>query len=119
LVSISGDGGFLYACGELAAAAQESIPVTAVVVDDGGYGMLRFDQEQRGDPHLGVDLETPDFEALARSFGVRAETVEGLGEEFEAKLQHHATLREPTLLVANAALGPPPSVSPRWYRRQR
>src|SRR3712207_8811308 len=35
-VSISGDGGFLYACGELAAAKQEAIPLTAVVVDDGG-----------------------------------------------------------------------------------
>jgi len=118
VVSVSGDGGFLYAAGELAAAAQEGIPVTAVVVDDGGYGMLRFDQELRGDPHLGVDLQTPDFEELARSFGVRAETVDGLGEAFEAKLQHHATLREPTLLAARAALGPPPSVSPRWYRRQ-
>jgi acetolactate synthase-1/2/3 large subunit len=118
VVSISGDGGFLYACGELAAAAQEAIPVTAVVVDDGGYGMLRFDQELRGDPQLGVNLETPDFEALARSFGVRTETVDGLGEAFEAKLQHHATLREPTLLVARAALAPPPTVSPRWYRRQ-
>jgi len=117
-VSISGDGGFLYACGELAAAAQEKIPVTAVVVDDGGYGMLRFDQELRGDPHLGVDLQSPDFEALARSFGVRAETVDGLGDAFEAKLQHHATLAEPTVLVARAALGPPPNVSPRWYRRK-
>ena len=48
----------------------------------------------------------PDFEALARSFGVRAETVDGLGEAFEAKLQHHASLREPTLLVAHAALRP-------------
>ena len=117
-VSVCGDGGFLYACGELATAAQEGIPVTVLVVDDGGYGMLRFDQDRRGDPHLGVDLRTPDFEALAHSFGVRAETVDGLGEAFEAKLQHHARLREPTLLVARAALGPPPNVGPRWYRRQ-
>ena len=48
-VSISGDGGFLYACGE-AAARQENIPLTAVVVDDGGYGMIRFDQDRHGDP---------------------------------------------------------------------
>ena len=64
-LSVSGDGGFLYACGELATAAQERIPLTAVVVDDGGYGMLRFDQDLRGDPHEGVDLVTPDFAALA------------------------------------------------------
>ena len=117
VVSISGDGGFLYACGELAAAAQERIPLTAVIVDDGGYGMLRFDQDLKGDPHEGVDLLTPDFVALARSFGVRADLVEGLGEQFEGTLGHHVRVQEPTVLVANAALGPPPNVSPRWYRR--
>jgi thiamine pyrophosphate-dependent acetolactate synthase large subunit-like protein len=117
VVSISGDGGFLYACGELAAAAQERIPFTAVIVDDGGYGMLRFDQDLKGDPRDGVDLHTPDFAALARSFGVRADVVEGLGERFEGTLGHHVRVAEPTVLVAKAALGPPPNVSPRWYRR--
>jgi thiamine pyrophosphate-dependent acetolactate synthase large subunit-like protein len=116
-VSVSGDGGFLYACGELATAAQEQIPLTAVVVDDGGYGMLRFDQDLKGDPHEGVDLHTPDFAALARSFGVRADEVDGLGERFEGMLGHHLRLDEPTVLVARAALRPPPNVSPRWYRR--
>src|SRR4051794_12641609 len=117
VVSVSGDGGFLYAAGELAAAAQERIPVTAVIVDDGGYGMLRFDQDLKGDPHEGVDLHTPDFAALARSFGVRADEVDGLGERFEGMLGHHLRLNEPTVLVAKAALEPPPNVSPRWYRR--
>ena len=31
-------------------------------------------------------------------------------------LKGHMSLREPTVLVARAALGPPPNVSPRWYR---
>jgi thiamine pyrophosphate-dependent acetolactate synthase large subunit-like protein len=117
VVSVSGDGGFLYACGDLATAAQERIPLTAVIVDDGGYGMLRFDQELKGDPREGVDLHTPDFVALARSFGVRADAVDGLGERFEGMLGHHLRLHEPTVLVAKGALGPPPNVSPRWYRR--
>jgi len=116
-VSISGDGGFLYAPGELATAAQERIPLTAVVVDDGGYGMLRYDQELRGDAHVGVDLLSPDFEALAASFGVRAESVDGLGEAFGGALARHVALDEPSVLVAKAALRPPPNVSPRWYRR--
>jgi thiamine pyrophosphate-dependent acetolactate synthase large subunit-like protein len=117
VVSVSGDGGFLYACGELATLAQDRIPLTAVIVDDGGYGMLRFDQDLRGDPREGVDLHTPDFVAMARSFGVRADEVDGLGERFEAMLGHHLRLDEPTVLVAKAALRPPPNVSPRWYRR--
>jgi acetolactate synthase-1/2/3 large subunit len=116
-VSISGDGGFLYACGELAAARQENIPLTAVVVDDGGYGMIRFDQDRHGDPREGVDLVNPDFLALAASFGVRADGVDGLGERFAIALKGHVALNEPTLLVARAALAPPPNVSPRWYRK--
>ena len=116
-VSISGDGGFLYACGELAAARQERIPLTAVIVDDGGYGMLRFDQDRRGDPREGVDLETPDFVALASAFGVRADAVDGLGEHFAVALKAHVARSEPTVLVARARLAPPPNVSPRWYRR--
>ena len=117
VVSVSGDGGFLYACGELAAARQERIPLTAVIVDDGGYGILRFDQDQRGDPREGVDLDTPDFVALAASFGIRADEVDGLGEHFAVALKAHVARTEPTVLVARAELGPPPNVSPRWYRR--
>jgi thiamine pyrophosphate-dependent acetolactate synthase large subunit-like protein len=117
VVSVSGDGGFLYACGELATAAQERIPLKAVIVDDGGYGMLRFDQELRGDPREGVDLHTPDFVALARSFGVHADSVDDLGESFEGMLALHLRMAEPSVLVAKAALAPPPNVSPRWYRR--
>jgi thiamine pyrophosphate-dependent acetolactate synthase large subunit-like protein len=116
-VSISGDGGFLYACGELATAKQENIPLTAVIVDDGGYGMIRYDQDLHGDPREGVDLVSPDFVQLAASFGVRADSVDGLGEHFGMALKGHVALKEPTLLVARAALGPPPNVSPRWYRR--
>jgi thiamine pyrophosphate-dependent acetolactate synthase large subunit-like protein len=115
-LSVSGDGGFLFACGELATAAQERIPLTALVVDDGGYGMLRYDQDLRGDPHDGVDLATPDFAALSRSFGVRADTVDGLGPELTETLGRHLELGEPSMVVARASVGPPPNVSPRWYR---
>ena len=116
VVSVSGDGGFLFACGELATAAQERLPLTAVIVDDGGYGMLRFDQRRSGARQIGVDLRTPDFAALARSFGLRADTVDGLGDEFAAALADHVADAQPTVLVARAALQPPPTTSPRWYR---
>jgi acetolactate synthase-1/2/3 large subunit len=79
--------------------------------------MLRFDQERAGQPAFGVDLATPDFEALARSFGLRAQSVEGLGGDFSTALSEHIALDEPTVLVARAALEPPPTTSPRWYRR--
>jgi thiamine pyrophosphate-dependent acetolactate synthase large subunit-like protein len=115
-VSVSGDGGFLFACGELATVAQERLPLTAVIVDDGGYGMLRFEQRRGGAQPYGVDLHTPDFVALARSFGVAAEAVEGLDDAFGAALARHLADPEPSVLVARAALDPPPTTSPRWYR---
>jgi acetolactate synthase-1/2/3 large subunit len=120
VVSIAGDGGFLFACGELATMAQESIPLTAVIVDDGGYGMLRHDQAVAGAETYGVDLHTPDFEALATSFGVRAETVDGLDDAFGEALARHIALDSPSVLVARTPepLAPPPNTSPNWYRRR-
>jgi acetolactate synthase-1/2/3 large subunit len=118
VVSVSGDGGFLYAAGELATVAQERIPLTALIVDDGGYGMLRFDQERRGLGREGVDLHTPDFAALAASFGVRSFTVDDLGANFAAALARQIASDEPSVLVAKASLEPPPNVTPRWYRNR-
>jgi acetolactate synthase-1/2/3 large subunit len=117
-IALVGDGGFLFACGELATAAQEQLPLTVVLVDDGGYGMLRFDQVSTGLPARGVDLTTPDFVALARSFGVPAQAVDGFGEEFADGLSACMDATGPNVLVVRAALTPPPSTSPRWYRRR-
>ncbi|WCB91918.1 Acetolactate synthase large subunit IlvB1 [Baekduia alba] len=116
-LSVSGDGGFLFACGELATAKQERLPLTALVVDDGGYGMLRFDQRHSGTETYGVDLETPDFVRLADAFGIRATAVDGLSDDFGTTLASHLADPEPTLLVARAALTPPPTTSPRWHRQ--
>ena len=116
VVSVSGDGGFLFGCGELATVAQEQVPLTAVIVDDGGYGMLRYDQRNAGDEPFGVDLVSPDYEAMARSFGVVSETVEGLGKEFGEALSDHVIRDSPSVLAPRAALQPPPTTSPRWYR---
>jgi acetolactate synthase-1/2/3 large subunit len=121
VVAVCGDGGFLYACGDLATVAQERLPLTTVIVDDGGYGMLRYDQDVAGDDRYGVDLLTPDFGALAASFGISAETVDGLDDEFGEALARHVEDAAPSVLVARTPepLVPPPNTSPNWYRRPR
>jgi acetolactate synthase-1/2/3 large subunit len=117
-VCVCGDGGFMYACGELATVVQERIPLTIVLVDDRGYGMLRFDQRLAGEEPFGVDLVTPDFVALANSFGIPASTVEGFGSEFERALRDSIAGAEPRMIVVHATLKPPPTTSPRWYRKR-
>jgi acetolactate synthase-1/2/3 large subunit len=119
VVCVCGDGGFLFACGELATLAEIRTPLTVVLVDDGGYGMLRFDQRHAGEEPFGVDLGTPNFVALAASFGVRALAVEGFGSEFTEALAAAVAVGEPRMLVVRAHLKPPPTTSPRWYRRGR
>ncbi len=113
-VALVGDGGFLFACGDLATAAQEQIPLTTVLVDDGGYGMLAYDFTQHGDQPLGCDLEPPDFVALAGAFRVAARevTVDDLGAAVAAGIASG----KPSLLVLKAAFTPPVNTSPRWYR---
>ena len=113
-VALVGDGGFLFACGDLATAAQERLPVTVVLVDDGGYGMLRYDFEVHGQQPVGTELEPPDFVALAAAFRVDAVEVDagGLGEAVAAGIASG----RPNLVVLKARLAPPPNTSPNWYR---
>jgi acetolactate synthase-1/2/3 large subunit len=113
-LALCGDGGFMYAVGELATLRQEGIPVTVLVVDDGGYGMLRYDQDRSGDAHRGVDLFRPDFGALAASFDVPAVVLDGVGG-LEAALTEALTSGEPRMVVLELALTPPRTTSPRWH----
>ena len=116
-VCVTGDGGFMYACGELATVVEARIPLTIVLVEDGGYGMLRYDQVQSGVQPFGVDLVQPDFAALAASFGVPSTVIDGFGPEFERELTRSVASDSPEILIVRAALKPPPTTSPRWYRK--
>ena len=116
VLCVCGDGGFMFAAGELAVVAQERAPLTILVVDDGGYGMLRFDQNKAGTEPYGVDLATPDWHQLAGAFGIECEEAE-IGAGLPDVLRRRLASREPSLVVARAELPPPPSTSPRWYRR--
>ena len=82
VVSLSGDGGFLYNVQELSTAVQYGINAVAVVFNDNAYGNVLRAQMEEFDGHvLGTQLHNPDFVALAQSFGahgVRAEDADAL-----------------------------------------
>ncbi|WP_394616593.1 thiamine pyrophosphate-binding protein [Lentzea sp. JNUCC 0626] len=112
-IAVVGDGGFLFACGDLATLRQENLPLTIVLVDDGGYGMLRYDQQVANHAISGVDLTRPDFAKLAESFGIPAVTLDGFDDLTPAL----AAAEGPSMIVVNASLQPPINTSPRWYRK--
>src|SRR5205085_9332814 len=72
VVSINGDGGFMFNVQELATAVQHQIPLITVVFDDGAYGNVRRMQEQLyGGRTIASELQNPSFAALGEVFGVQ------------------------------------------------
>ncbi|MCA0399636.1 MAG: hypothetical protein LCH38_02340 [Proteobacteria bacterium] len=77
VVSITGDGGLLFAVQELATARQYGIGLVTIVFNNNAYGNVRRDQEERfGNRIIGADLVNPDFMMLAKAFGVTGHRVE-------------------------------------------
>ncbi|WP_371580087.1 thiamine pyrophosphate-binding protein [Streptomyces sp. NBC_01314] len=70
VLAVSGDGGALYSIAELATARQYDLDVTWLIVDDGGYGILREYMTDAYGATTGTELTRPDYVALAESFGV-------------------------------------------------
>ncbi|MEV0221702.1 thiamine pyrophosphate-binding protein [Streptomyces sp. NPDC050704] len=70
VLAVSGDGGALYSIAELATARQHNLDVTWLIVDDGGYGILREYMTDAFGRSTATELSRPDYVALAESFGV-------------------------------------------------
>ncbi|TQJ88347.1 thiamine pyrophosphate-binding protein [Streptomyces sp. SLBN-31] len=70
VLAVSGDGGALYSVAELATARQHDLNVTWLIVDDGGYGILREYMTDAFGETTATELTRPDFVALAEAFGV-------------------------------------------------
>ncbi|MEU5341758.1 thiamine pyrophosphate-binding protein [Streptomyces sp. NPDC020766] len=70
VLAVSGDGGALYSIAELATARQHNLDVTWLIVDDGGYGILREYMTDAFGQSTATELSRPDYVALAESFGV-------------------------------------------------
>ncbi len=62
----------MYSIAELATARQHDADVTWLIVDDGGYGILREYMTGAFGQATATELARPDFAALATSFDVPA-----------------------------------------------
>ena len=107
VLSINGDGGFLYTGNELATAVRHQIPLVAMIFVDGAFGNVRrIQQEQFGNRLIASDLANPDFVKYAESFGAvgrRARTP----KEVRAVLRESFARGEPALI--EIPVGPLPS----------
>lgn len=102
VLAVSGDGGAMYSLAELATARQYDASVTWLIVDDGGYGILREYMTDAFGAATATELTRPDFVALAESFGVPA--VRTSPERLRADLAAALAAPGPSVVVLPAFL---------------
>lgn len=108
VLSINGDGGFLYTGNEIATAIRHRIPLVAVVFVDGAFGNVRrIQQEQFGNRLIASDLANPDFVKYAESFGAAGRRARG-PDELRVALRESFARREPTLIEVPVGSLPSP-----------
>jgi acetolactate synthase-1/2/3 large subunit len=98
VVSLSGDGGFLMTCQELATAARYQLKLIALIHNDSTYGAIKNIQKHAfGSRFLDVDLNNPDFMALAAAYGVPA-TRARTSHEFRCAIRDALARSGPSLI---------------------
>lgn len=91
VVTFSGDGGLSMLMGDLISLKQHNIPVKVVVFNNGVLGFVALEMKAAGFVNTGVDLDNPDFSAVARAVGihgVRVEHPDDLPAAIDEVLQH-------------------------------
>jgi acetolactate synthase-1/2/3 large subunit len=98
VVSINGDGGFMFTVQELATAVRHRIPLVTLVFNDAAYGNVRrMQQDIHGNRVIGSDLTNPDFVKLGESFGIASHRARD-PEALRGVLEKALALNEPALI---------------------
>ncbi|KAK3690339.1 acetolactate synthase [Podospora appendiculata] len=80
VISVSGDGGFLFSGQELATAVEHKCNITHFIWNDGTYNMVAFQEESKYGRSSGVEIGGVDFKAYAEAFGAKGITVTSSGQ---------------------------------------
>ena len=91
VVSITGDGGFMFTATEMATAVRHRIPLVTVLFNDGAFGNVRRIQQERFGRQIASDLANPDFIKFAESFGavaMRATSPSEVGQALRRAFAH-------------------------------
>ena len=107
VVGLVGDGGLMLGIGEIATMAQENTDMVLMVMNDGGYGVMRGIQNNYfGGRQYFNELHTPNYQALGESMGVKSWKV-GSAEEFKIAIQEAIDLNGPAVIELDMnSIGP-------------
>jgi acetolactate synthase-1/2/3 large subunit len=80
VVVVAGDGGFMMNVADLETAIRLKLDLVVVVVNDNGYGMIKWKQGSMGLADHGLNFGNPDFVKLAESFGAAGHRPDTAGD---------------------------------------
>jgi len=86
ILIVIGDGSFHMASQEIAVAVEHNIPLTILIWDDSGYGLIRWKMDMDLGEHSGVDFENPDFIKIAEAYGGEGHIIKSR-DDLEKKLK--------------------------------
>ena len=69
VMAICGDGGFMMNSQELETAVRLKLNLIVLILNDNGYGMVRWKQAAMGFRDFGLEFENPNFVKYAESYG--------------------------------------------------
>ncbi len=119
VVSVTGDGGFMFGVQELATAAQYGIALVTIVFNNHSFAnVLRDQQTHFAGRTIGSHLHNPDFVRLAESFGVAARRVKQ-PHELAGALEAELAAERPALIEVELEAGTEQSAWPLIHMRQR
>ncbi len=87
VVAVCGDGGFMMNSQELETAVRNNLDMVVIIINDNGYGMIKWKQEDMGFDDFGLDFNNPDFVQYAESYGAIGHRPES-DEEFRETLSN-------------------------------
>ena len=97
VVCVVGDGGFLYACAELATAVRYGINLVTIVFNDQAFGSTKSDQVVNFKGRIvGTEVTNPDFARLAEVFGARG--LKATPEQLGAALREALGSKQPVVI---------------------
>ena len=109
VISVCGDGGFMFSVQELASAVQHKIPVCILLFNNNQYGNVQEMQKNDYDGRvIATDLHNPDFVKMADSYGAQAIRANSFAE-LRSAIQKSQTVDVPTLI--EIPVGDMPSVN--------
>ncbi|MCS4433065.1 acetolactate synthase large subunit [Aquiflexum gelatinilyticum] len=91
VIAVCGDGGFMMNSQEIETAVRLGLHLTVIIINDRGYGMIKWKQEDMGFDDFGLDYNNPDFVKYAESYGAKGHRPNN-DADFQEILEHCLTI---------------------------